>query len=115
MYKLAQILLLATIPSFTLAWTIPILGLGAAPPPSAILTTDISPQCANVNNGTYLCCSSAVQGGDPIVVSLATAAGYQLPANTVNGVECKQSLRPLPFRRCFMTKWGVCADRILNV
>jgi hypothetical protein len=75
--------------ALSLAWTIPILGLGANPPPSALLTTDISPQCANTNKGTYICCSSAVQGGNPLVVALATTAGYQLPANTVNGLECK--------------------------
>jgi len=82
-------LVVALLSALSLAWTVPILGLGADPPPEALLTTDISPECVNVNNGTYLCCSSAVQGGDPIVVALADAAGYQLPANTVNGIECK--------------------------
>lgn len=78
--------------ALSLAWTIPILGLGAGSPPAALLTTDISPQCANVNSGTYLCCASAVQGGNPLVVALATTAGYQLPANTVNGLECKNPM-----------------------
>src|SRR5947209_4543025 len=89
-FYLSLVATLFSAPSFT--WTIPILGLGADPPPSFLLTTDISPQCVNTNNGTYLCCASAVQGGDPVVVALSTAAGYQLPANTVNGLECKNLL-----------------------
>ena len=82
-------LVLGIFSALSVAWTIPVLGLGADAPPSALLTTDISPQCVNTNNGTYLCCASAVQGGNPLVVALATTAGYQLPANTVNGLECK--------------------------
>jgi hypothetical protein len=85
-------LVVALFSALSLTLTIPFLGLGANPPPSFLLTTDISPQCVGTNNGTYLCCSSAVQGGDPLVVALATAAHYQLPANTVNGLECKSLL-----------------------
>jgi hypothetical protein len=85
-------LLAALCPALSCAWTIPIGGVGANPPPACLLTTDISPQCVDVNNGTYLCCSSTVQGGDPLVVALSDAAGYQLPANTVNGLECKDHL-----------------------
>jgi hypothetical protein len=85
-------LVVALFSALSLALTVPILGLGADPPPSFLLTTDISPQCVNTNNGTYLCCASAVQGGDPLVVALSTAADYQLPANTVNGLECKSLL-----------------------
>jgi hypothetical protein len=89
-------LVVALFSALSLTWTIPYLGLGADPPPSFLLTTDISPQCVDTNNGTFLCCSSAVQGGDPIVVALATAAGYQLPSGTVNGLECK-NLPPFMF------------------
>ena len=64
-------------------------GLGTEPPPEFLLTTEISPQCAAKNKGTYLCCSAAVDGGNPIVAGLANAAHYTLPANTVNGLVCK--------------------------
>src|SRR5947209_3612187 len=84
-FQLGLVALFST-PSFS--WTLP-LGLGTPTPPSFLLTTDISPQCVKINNGTELCCSTAVQGGAPVVVALSTAAGYQLPANTVNGLECK--------------------------
>src|SRR5438045_2584410 len=76
------------------AWTIPIGGVGTSPPPSSLLTTDISPQCSDVNNGTYLCCETSVNGGNAAVQLAADAAGYQLPANTVNGVLCE--LTPPP-------------------
>jgi hypothetical protein len=69
-------------------WTLP-LGLGAAPPPSILLTTDISPQCETINNGTYLCCATTVNGGFPLVADAASLARYQLPANTANGIVCK--------------------------
>lgn len=71
------------------AWTIPIGGVGTSPPPSFLLTTDISPQCVDVNNGTYLCCETTVNGGNEAVQLAADLAGYQLPANTVNGVLCE--------------------------
>jgi hypothetical protein len=92
-FHLGLVVTLFSAPSLT--WSVPIAGLGTAPPPSFLLTTDISPQCVDINNGTELCCSSAVQGGDPIVVALAAAIGEQLPANTVNGLECKN-----PFSLC---------------
>ena len=69
-------------------WTLP-LGLGASPLPPILLTTDISPQCETINNGTYLCCATTVNGGFPLVVDAANLAGYELPANTVNGILCK--------------------------
>jgi hypothetical protein len=71
------------------AWSIPIGGLGTSPPPSFLLTTDISPQCAAVNNGTYLCCQETVNGGVEAVQLAADLAGYELPAGTVNGVLCE--------------------------
>lgn len=95
--------------ALSLAWTISFLGLGAGPPPAFLLTTDISPQCVNTNNGTYLCCASAVQGGDPLVVALSAAAGYQLPANTVNGLECKSLLH-----LCFPVQVRKMAKRSLD-
>jgi hypothetical protein len=73
------------------AWTVPILGVGTSPPPSFLLTTDISPQCAAVNKGTYLCCEASVNGGNAAVQLAANLAGYELPANTVNGVLCEYS------------------------
>lgn len=69
-------------------WTLP-LGLGIPPPPSILLTTDISPQCKNTNNGTYLCCATTVNGGFPLVAAAAKLADYELPANTVNGIVCE--------------------------
>jgi hypothetical protein len=88
-----QLGLVATLFSASsLAWTNPVPGLGTNPPPSFLLTTDISPKCIDINNGTDLCCSSAVQGGDPIVAGLSALVDYQLPASTVNGLECKNLL-----------------------
>jgi hypothetical protein len=71
------------------AWTVPIGGVGTSPPPAFLLTTEISPQCTAVNNGTYLCCETSVNGGNAAVQLAADIAGYQLPANTVNGVLCE--------------------------
>jgi hypothetical protein len=71
------------------AWTWPIGGVGTSPPPSFLLTTEISPQCVAVNNGTYLCCETSVNGGNAAVQLAADIAGYELPANTVNGVLCE--------------------------
>jgi hypothetical protein len=71
------------------AWTVPIGGLGTSPPPSFLLTTETSPQCAAVNKGTYLCCETSVNGGNAAVQLAAKVAGYELPANTVNGVLCE--------------------------
>jgi hypothetical protein len=73
------------------AWTVPILGVGTSPPPSFLLTTDISPQCAAVNKGTYLCCEASVNSGNAAVQLAADIAGYELPANTINGVLCEYS------------------------
>ncbi|EPS40244.1 hypothetical protein H072_5933 [Dactylellina haptotyla CBS 200.50] len=72
------------------AWTIPILGLGTPPPPEALRTTDISPQCS-ANNGTYMCCHATFDGGNPIVKKVTDKVHYILPANTVNGYLCEKS------------------------
>jgi hypothetical protein len=81
--------LLLSLTSITQAWTIGIGGLGTPPPPAVLVTTDISPQCTGTNNGTYLCCAATFDGGNPIVATAAAVAGYQLPANTVNGIVCE--------------------------
>jgi hypothetical protein len=88
-HLLVYVGILALFSSLSIAWTIPILGLGTSPPPAALITTDISPQCVDANNGTYLCCAATFNGGFPLVADAADLAGYQLPANTVNGIVCK--------------------------
>jgi hypothetical protein len=90
---MSRLLLFVFVALFSLAqvqaWTIPLAGLGTSPPPSILLTTDISPQCEAVNNGTLLCCETTVAGGVPAVQLAAQLAGYELPANTLNGVLCE--------------------------
>lgn len=73
--------------------SIPLL-YAAAPP--FLITTDPSPQCANVNGGTLVCCSSTINGDMPIVVELAQLAGnFRLNPNSINGLYCKSSTRLL--------------------
>ncbi|KAK6538859.1 hypothetical protein TWF694_010419 [Orbilia ellipsospora] len=77
-------------------WTLPFLGLGTPPPPPALQTTDISPQCG-VNNGTYLCCDATFNGGAAIIKGVTTdRLGYQLPANTLNGYLCAKDVDTCP-------------------
>jgi len=68
--------------------SIPVLYAAA---PEFLITTDPSPQCANVNEGTLLCCSSTINGDMPIVVELAQLAGnFKLNPNSINGLYCKK-------------------------
>ena len=57
-------------------------------PPKSIVTTDISPECANLNQGTRLCCQSTFDGDVPIVMELAPVVGYKLDPNSINGIYC---------------------------
>jgi hypothetical protein len=59
--------------------------------PSMLETTAPSPKCADLNGGAYLCCNSAIDGDQPVVVSLADAVGFPLDHNSVNGIGCKSS------------------------
>jgi hypothetical protein len=61
--------------------------VGNGTPP--LETTIHSPQCASVNNGTYLCCESTFNGDLPIVVDLSAATDYPLTKNSINGFVCK--------------------------
>jgi len=83
-------IIVAFLSALSMAWTLPF-GLGTPPPPAALLTTEISPQCIEKNNGTYLCCAAAVDGGNVLVQLAADAAHYELPANTLNGYLCEKS------------------------
>lgn len=66
-----------------------VLDLGAAPPPAFLRTNTTSPQCANVNQGEYLCCQVTVAGDHQLVVLLADKLNYQLNPNDINGVNCE--------------------------
>ncbi len=73
--------------------SIPILYAAA---PSFLLTQDPSPQCADVNGGTLLCCSSTFNGDMPLVVELAQLAGnFRLNPNSINGIYCEFPTRLL--------------------
>ena len=62
--------------------------VGIGPPP--LETTIHSPECANTNNGTYLCCESTFNGDMPIVVAASAATDYPLTENSINGlINCK--------------------------
>jgi hypothetical protein len=86
-------LALPAAPKFNLVdWLLGELGLnglvGNGTPPLA--TTIHSPECANINNGTYLCCQSTFNGDLPIVVDASAATNYPLTKNSINGlVDCK--------------------------
>jgi hypothetical protein len=64
-------------------------------PPEAILTTDISPECEDKNNGTLVCCGQEVNGGTFPVAELAEYCHYPLPDDTINGViDCASHIDP---------------------
>jgi hypothetical protein len=63
-------------------------GLLNGAPPAELTTKNTSPECVNINNGTYQCCESAIKGDMPPVVSLAALAGYKLNPNDINGLIC---------------------------
>jgi hypothetical protein len=68
-------------------------------PPQSIVTTDISPECANLNQGTRLCCESTLDGALPLLVELASVIGYRLAPGSINGIGCM--FLPLQaFRAC---------------
>jgi hypothetical protein len=65
-------------------------------PPPDLITTDISPECVDINNGTLLCCDASLAGDQPEIEYLAAIEGYPLPVNDVNGIGCKSELRNNP-------------------
>ncbi len=104
MHSLVLITLLST--AIAVPQLVPVIGslLGAvgdilnsipilyASPPSFLLTQDPSPQCAKVNGGTLLCCSSTFNGDMPLVVELAQLAGnFRLNPDSINGIYCEVS------------------------
>jgi len=82
-------LVAALFSALSLIWTIPVLGVVVDSPPSFLLTTDVSPECAGINSGKYLCCAVAVQGDSELVIELSNSVGSQPPQNSVNGLQCK--------------------------
>jgi hypothetical protein len=60
-----------------------VVGIGAIP---ILETTVHSPECANLNNGTYVCCESTFNGDLPIVVEASALTDYPLTKNSINGL-----------------------------
>lgn len=61
-------------------------------PPEFLVTTttpEEQPQCADVNQGTLLCCDASFSGDQQVVLDLAECVDYPLNHNAVNGFECK--------------------------
>jgi hypothetical protein len=57
-----------------------------------LATTIHSPECANLNGGTYVCCESTLNGGMPIVEELSELTDYPITKNTINGLIACASL-----------------------
>ena len=58
-----------------------------------LATTTHSPECANLNGGTYVCCESTFNGGMPIVETLSELTDYPITKNTINGmIDCASIL-----------------------
>jgi hypothetical protein len=60
---------------------------GNGKPPLA--TSIHSPECVNLNGGTYVCCESTFNGGLPLVEALSEATDYPITPDTINGFVCK--------------------------
>ena len=61
--------------------------VGNTQPPSE---TDIhSPRCSDVNQGTLMCCTLQINGGNTIVQALANLAHYNLTKDSINGLDCE--------------------------
>jgi len=58
-------------------------------PLPGMMTTNPSPECANLNHGTRLCCQSTFDGDVPLLLELAPVIGYKLDPNSVNGIYCE--------------------------
>jgi len=82
------------------------------------MTTDHSPECLNINQGTLLCCQATLDGGNEVVQLLAHAAGYTLTKDTINGFVCTYFpidlpcflhllLSPVPYSRQLRLKLGI--------
>jgi len=56
----------------------------STPPPAALWTKHQSPSCANVNQGTLLCCESTFNGDIPLIVYAAPTIAYKLNPNSIN-------------------------------
>ncbi|KUJ23765.1 uncharacterized protein LY89DRAFT_679089 [Mollisia scopiformis] len=56
----------------------------STPPPAFLMTTQPSPQCADVNKGALLCCQSSFNGDIPIFVQAAPLIAYKLNPNSIN-------------------------------
>jgi hypothetical protein len=64
--------------------------VGHGPLPPILATTIHSPQCADVNGGTYVCCQDTFNGDLPIVVAASALTDYPLTNNSINGlVNCE--------------------------
>jgi len=61
----------------------------ATQPP--LMTTDHSPECLDINQGTLLCCHTTLDGGNEAVQLLAHIADYTLTKDTINGFICISS------------------------
>ena len=63
-----------------------LVGNGVEPLP----TTVHSPECADLNNGTYVCCQSTFNGGMPIIEEASALTDYPITKNTINGlIDCE--------------------------
>jgi hypothetical protein len=62
--------------------------VGNGTPP---LATNIhSVECANTNNGTYVCCQDTYNGGSNLVLKLSALSEYPITKNSINGLfDCK--------------------------
>lgn len=67
-------------------------GIGNAPPPPILWTPKPSPECATINAGELQCCQGTLAGDLPLVKYLATAYGFELNPNDLNGISCKLGL-----------------------
>lgn len=78
-------------------------GKGTPPLP----TTIHSPECANLNGGTYVCCESTLNGGFPLVKELSALADYPLTDNTINGlINCESFVDATAIVRCYVWRDG---------
>jgi hypothetical protein len=67
--------------------------VGNTEPP--LMTIVHSPECKDLNDGTAMCCDAQLDGGNPLVQSLAALAHYPLTKDTINGITCM-----FPFSVC---------------
>ncbi|KAG9243761.1 hypothetical protein BJ878DRAFT_104627 [Calycina marina] len=80
---------------------------GHTQPPPPIMTTEHTPECRPINQGSLTCCNAKLDGGNAIVQSLALLTGYELPKNTINGIECHRD------DKCAAPKYRLCCQSVL--